>query len=75
MMESLTPSTFYELSLNIRGHKDIHECLEEYFSVRCVFSLRLEKTMLVEDGDIFLFVTEKLDSVCIGMTFFTSNPL
>ncbi|XP_074604530.1 ubiquitin carboxyl-terminal hydrolase 48-like isoform X2 [Brevipalpus obovatus] len=26
------PSKFYELSLNIKGHKDVHECLDEFFS-------------------------------------------
>ncbi|XP_053213440.1 ubiquitin carboxyl-terminal hydrolase 48-like isoform X2 [Panonychus citri] len=30
--ESFSPSKFYELSLNIRGHKDIHQCLDEFFS-------------------------------------------
>ncbi|RWS17964.1 ubiquitin carboxyl-terminal hydrolase 48-like protein [Dinothrombium tinctorium] len=31
--QSFSPSKFYELSLNIKGHKDIHECLNEFFSV------------------------------------------
>ena len=30
--ESKSPSKFYELGLNIKGHKDIYECLEEFFA-------------------------------------------
>ncbi|RWS31765.1 ubiquitin carboxyl-terminal hydrolase 48-like protein [Leptotrombidium deliense] len=32
LLESFSPSKFYELGLNIKGHKDIYECLNEYFS-------------------------------------------
>ncbi|XP_015782575.1 ubiquitin carboxyl-terminal hydrolase 48 [Tetranychus urticae] len=30
--ETTSSSKFYELSLNIKGHKDIHQCLDEFFS-------------------------------------------
>ena len=30
--ESKSPSKFYELSLNIKGNKDLYECLEEFFA-------------------------------------------
>jgi ubiquitin carboxyl-terminal hydrolase 48 len=33
LTESKSPSNFYELGLNIKGHKDIYECLEEFFAV------------------------------------------
>jgi len=30
--ETRQSSTFYELSLNIKGHKDLYECLKEFFA-------------------------------------------
>lgn len=30
--ESKRPSTFYELSLNIKGNRDLYECLDEFFA-------------------------------------------
>lgn len=39
--ESKSPSKFYELGLNIKGHKDIYECLEEFFAVCALFGRML----------------------------------